>query len=163
MLPERGQTGWDLNPNGYDFDFFDDLYDHLTAGLCIDTDRVFSTGHSFGGYMSNSLGCYRADVLSAIAPVAGGPVTWFGGCSGSVAALVVHGTGDSVVEFAQGQAAVNQWHSANSCSDASVPSASGSCVAYEGCERDVHWCEHDGGHEWPSFTAGAVWDFFEAQ
>ena len=65
-----GVPGWDLAEDGYDLAYFDALYTHLTDHLCVDTDQVFSTGHSFGGYMSNTLGCYRSDVLNAIAPVA---------------------------------------------------------------------------------------------
>ena len=79
-----GEAGWDLSPFGYDFQFFDALYEHLVSTLCVDVGRVFSTGHSFGGYMSNSLGCYRGGRFDAIGPVAGGPPR-FGPCDGQVA------------------------------------------------------------------------------
>jgi poly(3-hydroxybutyrate) depolymerase len=157
-----GLTGWDLNPNGYDFDFFDALYQHITENTCVDVERVFSTGHSFGGYMSNSLGCYRGDIFNAIAPVAGGPPFW-GGCDGAVAAWITHGTADDVVELSQGTMSRDTWAGANGCGSTTTPTDPSPCVAYEGCSRDTHWCEHPGMHEWPDFAAEAIWNFFSAQ
>lgn len=157
------RTGWDLSPYGYDFDFFDALFAHLTDHLCVDTNRVFATGHSFGGYMSNALGCYRADELSAIAPVAGGDAFWYGACSGELAASVIHGTYDSTVELSEGETARDRWRQNNGCSSETTETASGHCVDYQGCERDVQWCEFSGGHEWPSFAADSLWNFFSAQ
>jgi len=164
ILPDYdGKTGWNLDPNGYDFVFFDALYAHLTDNLCIDEGRVFSTGHSFGGYMSNGMGCYRGDVFNAIAPVAGGPAFWSGSCSGSVAARVIHGSNDDVVAFSDGQSALNRWANSSGCSETTAATESTFCVAFDDCSRDVHWCEHSGEHEWPWFAASAVWDFFSAQ
>ncbi len=160
-LDEYDATGWEVNPNGYDFNFFDALYDHLLGNLCIDASRVFSTGHSFGGYMTNYLGCYRADVFNAIAPVAGGP-PW-GSCGGPVAAWITHGSADDVVELSEGEAAREKWLTQNDCGDTSSATDPDPCVAYEGCTRDVHWCLHTGGHEWPAFAGAAIWDFFQAQ
>ena len=40
-----------------DFQFFDDVMDWAAANLCLDTERVYSTGFSNGAFMSNSLGC----------------------------------------------------------------------------------------------------------
>lgn len=161
VLEDYGNTGWNLSPTGNDFAFFDALYDHLLGNLCVDTDRVFSTGHSFGGYMSNYLGCYRADVLSAIAPVAGGP-PWIS-CDVPIAAWITHGTNDGTVDFSEGEATRDKWVAANSCDDTSASTDPDPCVAYDGCDRDVHWCVHDGGHEWPGFAGAAIWQFFEAQ
>ncbi len=157
-----GETGWDLNPNGYDFEFFDAMVVEMTSNLCIDESLVFSTGHSFGGYMSNAMGCYRAEVHSAIAPVAGGP-PYYGGCQGAVAAWITHGKNDDTVELLYGEQARDVWLHYNECSDSSEAVEPTSCVAYDGCSRDVHWCQHGGEHEWPSFAGNAIWSFFSAQ
>jgi polyhydroxybutyrate depolymerase len=157
-----GQTGWDLSPYGFDFEFFDALYAHLTEHLCVDLDRVFATGHSFGGYMSNSLGCYRSEVLDAIAPVAGGP-PYYGGCGEPIGVWLTHGSSDPTVELSEGLSALARWRTTNGCSDETVDTDPSPCVAYKGCARDLHWCEHTGGHEWPAFAPGAIWDFFAAQ
>ena len=155
VLPDYdGKTGWNLSPYGYDFVFFDDLYAHLTDNLCIDEGRVFSTG---------SMGCYRGQIFNAIAPVAGGPSFWYGTCSGSVAARVIHGTNDDVVALSEGQASIGHWRNRSGCSASTEATESTSCVSFEGCTQDVDWCEHGGEHEWPWFAASVVWDFFSAQ
>ena len=162
-LPSAGwATGWELDPDGYDFEFFDALHEHLTERLCVDLDRVFSTGHSFGAYLSNSLGCYRPEVLRAIAPVAGGPMR-SGECTGAVAAWIAHGSADTVVLLSEGESTRDKWQVYNDCSDKSATTKPSPCVAYEGCARDLHWCEHSGQHEWPAFAASAIWNFFESQ
>src|SRR5690606_13382629 len=51
LVGPTGGAGWD-NPNGRDVNFTDDLLDALSADLCIDTSRVFTTGFSYGAGMS---------------------------------------------------------------------------------------------------------------
>jgi poly(3-hydroxybutyrate) depolymerase len=161
-LYAHGGTGWDLDAGGRDVAFFDALLDHLLGELCIDDERVFATGHSYGGYMSNLLGCARPDALRAIAPVAGGP-TWWAGCGGEIAVWVTHGSADTTVDLSEGLGTRDLWLDTNQCDATSLETDPSPCVAYEGCARDTHWCLHDGGHEWPGFAAEAIWDFFQAQ
>lgn len=162
-----GQTGWDLTSAGPDVDFFDAMVAELSAGACLDPDRIFATGHSFGGYMSNALGCFRPQVLRAIAPVAGGPP--LGGCQDStVAAWLAHGMGDEVVAFSQGELARDSLLDRNGCETTTTAVEPAPCVAYDGCEADVPvvWCAHDDpvmqGHAWPRFAGPAIWAFFDA-
>ena len=65
-----GGVGWDMAPDGVDVGCFDALIAKLSTTQCIDTTRVFAAGHSHGASFSNHLGCYRSDVVRAIAPVA---------------------------------------------------------------------------------------------
>jgi polyhydroxybutyrate depolymerase len=162
-----GQTGWDLAPSGNDVALFDAILDEVTEGLCIDSARVFATGHSFGGYMSNALGCFRASVLRAIGPVAGGPP--FGACEGdTVAAWLAHGTGDQVVPFSQGEEARDSLLDRNGCEATTAAVDPAPCMAYDGCAEGmpVVWCAHEEpdlqGHAWPRFAAPAIWAFFDA-
>lgn len=162
-----GATGWELLDGSSDMQLFDTLLAEMSNNLCVDPDRVFSTGHSFGGYMSNALGCFRADVLRAIAPVAGGPPLQ--ACqSERVAAWMTHGTMDNVVPFAQGEAARDSVLPRNACGAETAPVDPDPCVAYDGCDPDypVTWCAHDipdmDGHLWPPFAADAIWAFFAA-
>jgi poly(3-hydroxybutyrate) depolymerase len=161
-----GQTGWDLGADGADVQLFDAMLEELSAGLCIDLERVFSTGHSFGGYMSNALGCFRASVLRAIAPVAGGPP--FGACEpDTVAAWIAHGTVDEVVPLSQGEQARDALLERNGCDTGTSPVDPQPCVAYDGCAEGMplQWCAHDEtelqGHMWPRFAGPAIWAFFE--
>src|SRR5262249_2956371 len=59
------QTGVD------DVAFTKAILDEAASKLCVDAKRVFVTGMSNGGFMSNRLGCELADRVAAIAPVAG--------------------------------------------------------------------------------------------
>jgi poly(3-hydroxybutyrate) depolymerase len=88
-LSRNGSTSWGLYGADAtaDFAFFDALVSSLRGSLCVDGNRLFAAGHSYGAYFSNTLGCARGKVLRAIAPVAGGGpfVTCDGGipCAGA--------------------------------------------------------------------------------
>ncbi|MBN2197356.1 MAG: Ricin and poly(3-hydroxybutyrate) depolymerase fusion [Polyangiaceae bacterium] len=161
---EQGQAGWDLAADGGDVAYFDTLLAALSAEYCVDASRVFSTGHSFGGFFTNRLGCSRASVLRAVAPVAGGPP--FGGpgaaCTPAVAAWIAHGDNDETVDFSMGEDARDAYVAANACGTTTVAVEPSPCVAHEGCAagRPVHWCLHQDGHNWPSFAAAGIWRFF---
>lgn len=155
-----GATGWGFD----DLSFFDAMVAEITKSYCVDSKRIFAAGHSFGGYMSNLVGCSRGSVVRAIAPVSGGMVTP-GACTGPVAAWLAHGDKDQTVQTSEGEAARDRWLSTNKCGATTKPAAPSPCVTYEGCEagRPVTWCLFSGGHyPLPSFTRQAIWDFFEA-
>lgn len=160
----QGQSGWNLADGGEDVQFFDAMLADVTATACVDAGRVFSAGHSFGGYMTNSLGCYRGGTIRAIAPVAGGGP--FGACTGQVAAWLAHGTLDAVVPFAMGEASRDAWTAANGCGDQADPTPPAPCTAFAGCDAGfpVHWCAHDepdfSGHAWPAWAGAGIWGFF---
>jgi polyhydroxybutyrate depolymerase len=156
-----GRTGWDRA----DLPFFDAMLTELTSTYCVDTTRVFAMGHSFGGYMTNQLGCERNSVIRAIAPVSGG----LGGgavCSGSIAAWMTHGDADTVVAQSQGILARNQWLQSNGCATTNQPTTPTPCVSYDGCStgRPVIWCPFSGGHypPFPAFVKPGIWNFFKA-
>ncbi len=166
-----GSTGWEVDPDGHDFVFFDALLDHLAANLCVDETRLFSAGFSWGAYFSNSLGCYRADVLTAFASVAGGPPRpkdeedpmYYGECNGQAAAWVAHGTADEVIPLYEGENARDVFVTNNGCEPTTAPTDPDPCVAYDGCTTTVHWCAHAGGHDWPGFAPEGIWQFFSSQ
>lgn len=156
---QGGKTAW--SPG--DLEFFDAIVTELTASYCVDKSRIFAAGHSFGGYMSNLVGCARGDVVRAIAPVSGGLVP--GTCKGPVAAWVAHGDKDISVPPSEGIAARDHWLKENGCTSTSAPTSPAPCVAYDGCTagHPVTWCSFDGGHyPLPGFTGQAIWDFFAA-
>jgi len=156
-----GTTGWDLTAGGDDMAFYDKLHQQATEQLCADPDRVYASGHSFGGYMSNAIGCHREDIVAAIAPVAGGP-SW-ASCDSSVPALLIHGTQDDVVPLSEGLDALASWSDANSCSATTPPDTADLCIDMPDCDKAVRWCEHPGKHEWPAFAAREITAFFELE
>jgi poly(3-hydroxybutyrate) depolymerase len=158
---QGGAAGWDLMDGGDDVQLFDDLLVRIGADYCIDEGRIFSTGHSYGGFMSNALGCFRGDVLRAIAPVAGGG-PFSQNCTGPLTAWLAHGNPDPVVDFQIGQGSRDHWLTANGCGAGTAPVEPAPCVAYDGCQGGtaVHWCVHTQEHNWPDFAGAGVWGFF---
>ena len=67
---DPADTGWP-NTNGQDIAFVRALLAWMNANYCVDQARVFSTGFSYGGIMSHTIGCQMSDVFRAIAPMAG--------------------------------------------------------------------------------------------
>jgi polyhydroxybutyrate depolymerase len=162
----QGGEGWtheaELAPN---LAFFDELYALVAANHCVDLARVFAIGHSSGGFFSHVLACRHGDLLRGIGVVAGAREE--SDCNGYVAALLIHGQRDSVVEFERGEAARDAYLARNGCSQASWSAAVEPCRAYTACEAGlpVVWCTHDEptyedtNHGWPSFASRALEDF----
>jgi polyhydroxybutyrate depolymerase len=141
----------------------------------VNPGHVFATGMSNGGFMSNRLGCDRADVFAAVAPVSGTlGVNVACNPSRPVAVLEVHGTADPLVPFDGGMmhgrggesdvvsapAMVDRWRSADACQG--PPAAQ--TLAGTGDGTAVHqftstpcaagtavvfYQVDDGGHTWP--------------
>ncbi|MET0592791.1 MAG: prolyl oligopeptidase family serine peptidase, partial [Polyangiaceae bacterium] len=158
-LATGGETGWP-NTGGQDVAFIRALVPHINSTFCVDTKRIFTTGMSYGGNFSNTLGCQMGDVFRAIVPFAGwGPQGT--NCVGKVASLVTHGTADTTIEIGRGGASRDHWSTANHCTATSGPYDPSPCVVYQGCDvgYPVGWCEHPGGHILPTFSGPAIWNF----
>ncbi|MBM3675948.1 MAG: hypothetical protein FJW88_13595 [Actinobacteria bacterium] len=90
---------WDPAPGSTDMVFVEDLLDQVGEQLCIDTNRVYSTGLSNGAMMTSAVACELADRFAAAAPVAG--VQDPDGCDPArvVPAVAFHGTADEFVPY----------------------------------------------------------------
>jgi len=120
LAVDGGSTGWSLGADSTDLPFVDALLEQYRSEWCVDENRIFATGHSYGGCMSNTVGCYRGDVFRAIAPVAGcGPQRGRGGsaCVGQVAALLVHSPKDTTTDYSSGIGGCTTWLRANHCDE----------------------------------------------
>ncbi|TPG28202.1 esterase [Mycobacterium hodleri] len=117
-----------------DTGFLAALANNLVAQYGINPGRVFATGMSNGGFMANRLGCDRADVFAAIAPVAatlGSNV----GCQPSrpISVMVTNGTADPLVPFGGGM-----MRGAGGTSDiVSPPNMAARWRALDRCPSDV--------------------------
>jgi polyhydroxybutyrate depolymerase len=162
VAPNGIDMGW-ANTGGRDLAFARAMLAFFEANLCIDTTRVFSTGFSYGGMMSNALGCGAADLFRAIAPMSG---ALYSGCDQAgtepVAVWMSHGVDDDIVPLEDGKSALDEFLTRNGCSAQTTPVEPSPCVAYQGCAEGapVTYCEWDGGHQTPSFSAPAIWNFF---
>lgn len=155
-----------------DVGFLAALIDRLTREYQIPPGRVLVTGMSAGAFMANRLVCERADLVTAIAPVAG---TLGAGlpCAPSrpVSVMAVHGTADPVVPFDGGTmvgrggpsdivsapALAERWREINRCPGPLVnePANSGeiSESAATGCADGTEVVLvriNGGGHTWPA-------------
>jgi poly(3-hydroxybutyrate) depolymerase len=162
VAPEGIDMGW-ANTGGRDIAFLHAMLDLFNSKLCIDQARIFSTGFSYGGMMSDTIGCEMADVFRAIAPNSG---ALYSGCTQAndhpIAALVMHGNNDTVVPLADGQAARDIFLTRNACGTDTSPVDPSPCVSYSGCTEGypVVYCEFSGGHMPWSSAPDTVWKFF---
>jgi poly(3-hydroxybutyrate) depolymerase len=164
--------GW-ANTNGADIEFLRAMIEHFESELCIDESRIFSTGFSFGGMMSNAVGC--SGLARAIAPMAGN--SQVSGCAQGdtpVAEMGFHGDHDSVVDISGGRAARDVFVERNHCTSETMPADSTwcdgvadnfqpcSCVSYQGCDAGypVIWCEYNGDHMQAPSSGPTIWNFF---
>ncbi|HLV67582.1 MAG TPA: Ricin and poly(3-hydroxybutyrate) depolymerase fusion [Polyangiaceae bacterium] len=162
VAPQALESGW-TNANGRDIAFTDAMLERLESELCIDTSRVFSTGFSFGAIMTLALGCERGDVFRAIAPLSGSLMNGCPDPERPVAYFSAHGSADTTIPLASGEAARDEFLARNGCSSESVPVSPDGCVRYEGCTAGypVVFCVFDGAHEPPPYAGEAIWRFFE--
>ena len=158
--------GW-RNTNGEDIAYTKAVLAWMDQTYCVDADSIFSIGFSYGGIMSNTVGCSMGDAIRAIAPFSGGG-PGFGGpssttCTGQVAAFLGHGISDPTVSLSTGQSSRDFWLKANHCGTTTTPIEPSPCVEYQGCDADypVVWCEFDGVHEVKSLETTGAWAFFQ--
>ncbi|MBN2525721.1 MAG: prolyl oligopeptidase family serine peptidase [Deltaproteobacteria bacterium] len=162
VAPDGIDDGW-ANTGGRDIEFLRAMMDLFTENLCIDKKHIFSTGFSYGGMMSNAVGCAMPDVFRAIAPMSGAQ---YSGCEKTktdpIAVWMSHGDEDTVVPLADGQQALNEFIKRNGCGSETVPVDPSPCVEYQGCADGypVVYCEFSGGHGPASFGPDGIWDFF---
>jgi polyhydroxybutyrate depolymerase len=98
-------------PNVNDVGFISRIIDSLLSRYAIDTQRVYSCGHSNGGFMSIRLAARLSHRIAAVASVSGVLTnsTAAGYSARSPASLlIIHGTADQVVPFDGG---VTGWQS----------------------------------------------------
>jgi poly(3-hydroxybutyrate) depolymerase len=155
-------TGW-ANVDGQDIQFMKDLVSAAQKDYCVDSQRVFAVGFSYGGMFSYAIGCELGGIFRAIAPMSGAIMS---GCKLSgkpVAMWASHGTSDSLVPVASGRQARDKILQQNHCGSQTTPIDPSPCVAYQGCDDGypVTWCEWDGDHNRPPFGNSAVAAFFK--
>lgn len=157
---------WETATDGPDVPYVDALISTVDATWCADTTRRFATGYSSGSFMTHRLACIRGSMLRGVASIAGGQAGT--GCTGNVAALLIHDSDDGTVNISQSEAARDSHLMRNGC-DATAPTTPADhppCVAYAGCDADkpVVWCQTSGmdHSRQDDLAAPAFWDFLSA-
>lgn len=175
----KGQMncGWP-NPNNSDVALADAIVAQIKENFCVDTNRIFATGWSFGGAMSYETACARPlgaanGYIRGVAVYSGSPNISAGPCPPmkQVAYYASHGTNDNVLQHSGGVTMAQNFAKANGCTWSNPPQASGShiCTKISGCMSDypVEFCSFVGGHTpYPdsgqaqgSWGPGEAWKF----
>jgi polyhydroxybutyrate depolymerase len=161
VAPQALATSWS-NEGGRDIDYVLAMVSDITSSLCVDEHRIFATGFSYGAIMTLGIGCELGGTFRAIAPMSG---SLQNGCPDSteqVGYWASHGTLDTTISPAQGEAARDEFIARNHCDRATTPSTPEGCVSFEGCDASapVSWCTFEGEHVPPPFAGSAIWQFF---
>lgn len=186
-------TGWNTGPWSYphvnDVLFVSDLLNHLEATLCVNLQRVYATGFSNGGSLTNVLACKLSDRIAAFAIVSGGMHPVAGGCNPSrpVSIMEFHGTNDHVVPYTgnlqnDDEPPITQWLASwavrDNCAHYPVIFFNRDDVLGERwplCQDSaviIHYRIHGEPHQWPTvdFTgigghvvsaSDLIWQFFQ--
>jgi polyhydroxybutyrate depolymerase len=161
--------GW-ANTNGQDVTFTKAMIDWLESNYCVDKNRLYSTGFSYGGIMSLALGCQMPDVFRAIGVMSGG---MFGGTSSClndpIPAWFTHGDADPTLKISGGESARDALIKRNGCDTTKTQTAAmadgiTTCTIYNVCTAGnypVVWCPVPGEtHQIPSFAGAEIAKFF---
>lgn len=169
--------GWP-NPNGSDLALADAVVAQVEENFCIDTNRIFATGWSYGGSMSYKTACERPlgsdkGFVRGIAVYSAAQLS--GNCTPSkaVAYYGSHGTSDSVLNYDGGVGLSQNFSKVNGCTwmtPAKVTSGNHVCTNLMGCtaEHPTQFCSFNGDHtpdpkdsnQQTSWQYQLVWDFF---
>jgi len=184
--PNGISNTWTVSANDdTDINFIVALLNQLEEDYNIESNRIYSTGMSMGGFFSFSLACRLSDRIAAVASVTGSmyqpainnclPVK-------PMPIIQIHGTEDGIVQYSSVAGLLDFWTSHNNTDDLPIISnipdsdtADGSTVEryeYLNGDNDVevqHLKIIGGGHEWPGFQGNMdinaseeVWSFVKA-
>jgi hypothetical protein len=155
IAPDGLNAGW-ANSNGQDVTFTDDILKAVSNDLCIDMNRVFANGFSYGAGMSFALACARPDVFRAVGIYAGGQLSGCSGGTSPVAYYATHGLDDGTLNISGGRTMRDKFVKNNGCTAQNPPepakgSGTHTCTTYQGCSagHPVEWCAFAGsnGHD----------------
>jgi poly(3-hydroxybutyrate) depolymerase len=160
--------GW---PSG-NIPLIDAVVKQVTENFCVDMNHIYATGWSYGASMSYEIGCQRplggptATANWGIRAIAIYAVRQMSGsCKPTIPIgyYLSHGTNDTVLGYDGGVTLTQTYATANGCTWATPPKASGShiCTNLSGCKTGypVEFCSFVGGHTaYPdSGSPGSSW------
>jgi len=139
----------------------------VAKSWCIDSSRVFATGHSNGGLYSNAVAFFpdARGNFRAVAPSAAGvrkeDLADYS-CPQPTPVKIYHGAYDMGFS-GWGRGAAEWWAGCNHCEGKKALESEEGCVAYQGCDKggETIYCEGPWIHMvWPGRTK-EILDFFD--
>jgi len=163
FVASQALSGSWTNQNNRDIDYVLAMVTLFKSQLCIDENRIFATGFSMGGIMTNTVACTQPTLFRAVAAMSGKLPTTPATCTPShaIAYWASHGMSDTTIDIKEGQMVRDKFASTNHCTGpGSTPDANG-CTTYQGCDAGypVVWCPFAGVHEPAPFAGAAAWKF----
>lgn len=171
-------AAWDLKGEG-DVPYVTALLDAIEARACVDTSRVYATGLSYGGAMTDLVACELADRFAAVAPVSAYLPKRTCTPSRPVPVMSLHGVEDQLLPYAGGgrsdQTSFEAWGAAwakrDGCAGGPTDKQYKATVeelSFSGCDASVVlYRVHHNGHTWPGHPLGldrqALIDFFSGK
>jgi polyhydroxybutyrate depolymerase len=174
VYPDGINRKWSLKSNSKgkvnDVLFVGALIDHLQSHINIDSHKVYATGFSRGGILTQALACKLPDKIAGFASVAGSlPVRFKNNCrpQSPISMLMINGTNDQDVRYEGDDhtqrgallpitAMVNFWRSHDRCTawnqSRQFSSDKVQTSLYSGCRQNSEvWqlAVVNGGHFWP--------------
>lgn len=186
-----GGAGWNSFTNtdasNYDYQFVEQMIAEINTTYNINSNRIYSTGMSNGGFFSYDMACFMSHHFAAIASVTGSMVsTHLNACNPGrpVPVMQIHGTSDPTVSYSGTggivtstniDQLVNFWVNYNNCTTPASYMALPNINTADGCTAEHFVYEHpnelgtvefykitNGLHTWPGtiFTSvGTNQDF----
>lgn len=169
--------GYASNSNIDDVGFINALMDTLIDRYSIDTDRIYATGMSNGGFLSYRLACELSDRIAAIAPVACSMSMTSCNPARGVPVIHFHSYDDESIPDEGGigngvsghynpplDSVLNAWADHNGCmvkNDTVVHTNEFTFAKWKTCECGAEvnvYISQDGGHSWPGGTQTQIGD-----
>ena len=172
--------GWNVGPccsNDDDLEFTREMIKYVREKACIDPQRIYATGFSMGGGMSNHVACMMSDVFAAVAPAAMDlNKTNSAQCTKArpISVINFRGTADNVCRYQGGDSGFNDglnflgaegtfkyWAEADGCTGSPTTNSDG-CQEYSNCKDGVKvvlCTKQNGGHEQGNGKIG--WPFLK--
>lgn len=162
--PAGARAGWQNRPgenDDRDLKLVDQIMASLRASGWVDDTRVYVTGHSNGGGFTYALWLARAEMLAAVAPVAGG--TFAARSLTPLPCMHVAGRADTIVPFANQERVMAAVRTLNGCIRTGTPWAK-DCTFYESkFGTPLVTMITDGGHQYPREAPALIARFLKGQ
>lgn len=131
-----GCCSYAMEQNIDDVKFISGLIDKISAEYAVDKKRVYATGFSNGGLISNRLAAEIPEKIAAIAPVSGTIFESSPTPKGKVAVLIIHGMKDTAVPYEGGISSRNTVNKAQSQPFKSVAYTANYWAKNNGCKEN---------------------------
>jgi len=146
-LDETGARFWNATDGCCDFlgkkvddaGYLRALIEEIGKRFAVDQKRISLIGHSNGGFMSYRMACQHADLIAAIASLAGMTFLQPESCAPSapVNVLHIHGTADDVVPYSGGAAGTAGGFPADAAPFPGVLETIANWAGYNGCRDPI--------------------------